>query len=349
MQRASSTSLGLRSSSSVGTENDRQFASVDVKALDQAFARTDRSSGRAAGADGRCGSESLRAAAHRRDRRGRRSPGPPTPVSSRPTRRRIRARMMRSPSSASSTSRSRSRRGGMTSASTASVASASTRDGRPESCASSPMNEPGPCVTIGSDCPMRSVLRDVDLAAQDDESARRDLAGRDHAFARRIGSALAEARQPLDLRRLQHRKHLLASGFDQRTHRLRHRFPQGQASHAEIAATPLGHRNLKHIGVRPRTLNSRTVRRTIPTPPEGAMSPCRRSRTLVSVNSAVKTSKHDGLTLKLLDTPKQQPSQPVIAGRKSAMERRRCCVLAILKLPFSHAILLPWLLDGNGG
>ena len=70
-----------------------------------------------------------------------------------------------------------------------------------------------------------AALRDIDPAAQNDESAWRDLAGCGHAFPRHIAFVLTEPRQPLDLFRLQHRKHLLASGFDQRTYRLRHRFP----------------------------------------------------------------------------------------------------------------------------
>jgi hypothetical protein len=73
-----------------------------------------------------------------------------------------------------------------------------------------------------------AALRDIDPAGQDKESARRDLAGRNHALPGHIGFALTEPFQPLDLFRLQHRKHLLASGFDQRMYRLRHRIPQGQ-------------------------------------------------------------------------------------------------------------------------
>ncbi len=75
-----------------------------------------------------------------------------------------------------------------------------------------------------------SALNNIDPASQNDESARRDLAGRDHALARRIGFALTEPRQPLDLVRLERRKHLIASGLDQRTYRLRHGFPYGFAA-----------------------------------------------------------------------------------------------------------------------
>ena len=80
-----------------------------------------------------------------------------------------------------------------------------------------------------------AALRDIDPASQDDQSARCNLAGRNHALAGHIGFALTEPRQPLDLFRLQHRKHLLASGFDQRMYRLRHRFPQRQAG-AKLSA-----------------------------------------------------------------------------------------------------------------
>ena len=57
--------------------------------------------------------------------------------------------MMRSPTSASATITSCSFREGMTNVSTGFVACASTSEGCPESWASSPMNEPGPYVTIG--------------------------------------------------------------------------------------------------------------------------------------------------------------------------------------------------------
>src|SRR5205814_5274368 len=64
-----------------------------------------------------------------------------------------------------------------------------------------------------------ATLRNVDPAPQDEESARRNLAGRNHALPGHIGFALTEPFQPLDLFRLQHRKDLLASGFDQRMYR----------------------------------------------------------------------------------------------------------------------------------
>ncbi len=64
----------------------------------------------------------------------------------------------------------------------------------------SPMNEPGPCVTmLGISQP--AVLHDIDLTGEDDKGAGRDFAGRDDAFARRIGFELAEPPQPTDLRR----------------------------------------------------------------------------------------------------------------------------------------------------
>ena len=61
--------------------------------------------------------------------------------------------MIRSPSSASATSTSRSLGDDTTSVSTGFTARASTSDGRPESWFSSPMNAPGPWVTIGSSRP----------------------------------------------------------------------------------------------------------------------------------------------------------------------------------------------------
>ena len=82
---------------------------------------------------------------------------------------------------------SRSRCEGMTNASTCSIASASTSEGRSESCASSPDELPGPCVTIVSRRSSAAVLGDLDLAGQDDDQARRDVARRDDALAGRIG------------------------------------------------------------------------------------------------------------------------------------------------------------------
>jgi hypothetical protein len=86
--------------------------------------------------------------------------------------------------------------------------------------------------TVGHDrlgMSQHSTLRDIDLAREDDEGARCNFAGCNEAFACRIGFALTEPCQPIDLRRLQHREHLIAAGFDQRTFGWRHRFPHGRA------------------------------------------------------------------------------------------------------------------------
>jgi hypothetical protein len=75
----------------------------------------------------------------------------------------------------------------------------------------------------------RSAPSDIDLACQDNESARCYFAGRDDAIVGGIGFELTEPPKPPNLRRLQHREPLIASGFDQRMSRLRHDFPQWQA------------------------------------------------------------------------------------------------------------------------
>ncbi len=112
-----------------------------------------------------------------------------------------------------------------------------------------------------------AALGDFDPAAQDHKSARRHLAGRHHMFARPIGSALAEPRQPLDLRRLQHRKHLPAPGLDQRVYRLRHRFPQQPTATRRPSPPNPGHSpSSKHMGAKPRTRNVRMLRCNAPTP-----------------------------------------------------------------------------------
>ena len=72
-------------------------------------------------------------------------------------------------------------------------------------------------------------MSDLDPASQDDKSAGRDFAGREDAIARRIGFELTEPSQPTDLRLLQHGENLIGSGFAERTSRLRHDFPHGQA------------------------------------------------------------------------------------------------------------------------
>jgi hypothetical protein len=75
----------------------------------------------------------------------------------------------------------------------------------------------------------RSSLHDIDMARQDDERAWRDFAGCGDALACRIGFAFTEPCQPIDLRQLQHGKHLIAPGFDKWMVRLRHRVPDGRA------------------------------------------------------------------------------------------------------------------------
>ena len=67
-------------------------------------------------------------------------------------------------------------------------------------------------------------LADLDPSRQDEEGARRDVAGREDALAGRVGFALAEAPQPIAFRRCEHRKHLIASGLEERRHGWRHEF-----------------------------------------------------------------------------------------------------------------------------
>jgi hypothetical protein len=83
----------------------------------------------------------------------------------------------------------------------------------------------------------RSAPSDVDPACQDNESARCYFAGRDDAIVRRIGFELTEPPEPPDLRRLQHREPLIASGFEKRISRLRHDFPHRQACDNRICLT----------------------------------------------------------------------------------------------------------------
>ena len=72
-----------------------------------------------------------------------------------------------------------------------------------------------------------SVLHDIDAARENDEGAGRYLSGRNDMIARRIGFALPEPQQPIDLRRLEHGEHLVVPGGDQRLDGLRHFFLSG--------------------------------------------------------------------------------------------------------------------------
>ncbi len=149
MQRASCTSVGLRSTWPPAQNTIGHSPAVTFSGSSRALA-----SGSSSESSASIGwLLRVRNSARRRtpdDRPARRSPGRRRPTSSRATRRRIRARMTVSPRSASVTSTARSPCGLITSASTVSSASASTSAGRPLSWASSPMNEPGVCVLIGS-------------------------------------------------------------------------------------------------------------------------------------------------------------------------------------------------------
>ena len=71
----------------------------------------------------------------------------------------------------------------------------------------------------------RVVLRDRDLAPQDDEHSGADLARRDQSLARAVGATLAEAVQAVDLRGLQNGKHLTVARFDDRAGGCGHEAP----------------------------------------------------------------------------------------------------------------------------
>ena len=81
-----------------------------------------------------------------------------------------------------------------------------------------------------------SAVSDLDPSCQNHKSAWCDFAGRDDAIAHRIGFELTEPPQPTDLRRLQRGEDLIASGFAERTSRLRHDFPHRQACDKRIWA-----------------------------------------------------------------------------------------------------------------
>jgi hypothetical protein len=68
------------------------------------------------------------------------------------------------------------------------------------------------------------VLGDFDFARQDDAEARAHRADRGQRLARGVGAHLAEPTHPLDVRALQRRKHLVASGGEDRLRRHCHGF-----------------------------------------------------------------------------------------------------------------------------
>ena len=68
-------------------------------------------------------------------------------------------------------------------------------------------------------------LGDDDVAGQNDKHTRTDLAGRRQALARAVEPRLAEPAYPIDLCRLQHRKHLVVPSLDDRAFRCRHGRP----------------------------------------------------------------------------------------------------------------------------
>ena len=130
--------------------------------------------------------------------------------------------MMRSPSSASATRTSRSRSDGMTSASTR-LHRARVHQRRAAGELRQLAHEAAR--TVRDDRLIASehvVLRDRELAAQHDDHAGLVLPRGDDPFTRAVRPRRAEAPQPLDLRGLQHRKHLMVAGFDRRTRHGRH-------------------------------------------------------------------------------------------------------------------------------
>ena len=143
------------------------------------------------------------------------------PLSIKATRRRIRARMILSPSSASAINSARRFAVGTRSVSTSLVATASTSEGRPDSCPTSARKSPGPSSTIGAMCSQPVAAPDRRAARDEDEHAGRDLAGLEQHVASGIAPDFAEAAHALDLRRAELRQHLLATLLDHRHRPLR--------------------------------------------------------------------------------------------------------------------------------
>ncbi len=75
---------------------------------------------------------------------------------------------------------------------------------------------------------------DGDLAREDDGQPVTDLADLHEGLARAIRPELPEPAQPVDLRRLEGREHLLPAGFDQRAFRRRHRGSRRYAGADEV-------------------------------------------------------------------------------------------------------------------
>ena len=93
---------------------------------------------------------------------------------------------------------------------------ASTSAGRPESCASSPRNLPGPCWTMGSRCETAPPWRTSILPLSTKAKPGGDFAGLHDQGAVGEMADLAEAAQARDVLLVQMRKHLVAAGFEKR-------------------------------------------------------------------------------------------------------------------------------------
>src|SRR4029077_9721170 len=70
--------------------------------------------------------------------------------------------------------------------------------------------------------PIQPMLAGLGATGEDDKGARRDFAGGEDGCGHRVGFALAKSRQPVDLRWLQHREHLIAARLNRRMYGLRH-------------------------------------------------------------------------------------------------------------------------------
>jgi hypothetical protein len=69
---------------------------------------------------------------------------------------------------------------------------------------------------LGSTHP--AALPDVNVAGQDYERSWRNVAGGDDALTRCVRPAFAEPCQPINLRQLKHREHLIVSNLGKRMH-----------------------------------------------------------------------------------------------------------------------------------
>ena len=220
MQRASAFSEGLRK-----IEPSGHSASGNSLGVGAYRSTTRRASGSLAGSSTRCGIplrlRKLPSRATSGEEAAPISSGPPAPASIRPTRLKIRALMIFSPSTASAISKRRSCSGGINTPRSSPTAVASTNERRPESWPELTREHAGAVLNDGEIVSAAVAPRDAQGTRVHHEYPWIWLAGLVQPLAVRVLPQRAEAHEPLDLLRREHRKRLGIPCLDRRRGKVR--------------------------------------------------------------------------------------------------------------------------------